>query len=811
VGRAAVGSASVSAPPSDYLDGPGGPPGDFPPGRSGGKGGSGRSVTAKAKRRRRRNIVIAATAAFIMIAGLGIVSGTYYFDKVALPDDVTLDQSTTIFYSDGVTPMGRIGENRTVLPLNKIPPDVQRAVVAAEDNTFYTNDGVDYRGVVRAAWNNVTGGERQGASTISQQYARHWADLEGVTYARKVREAVIAMKLNQEFSKDEIMAMYLNIVYFGRGAYGIEAASQAYFAKPAEKLNMAEGMVLAGLIKNPEGVKGKGSPFDPNVDKQQALDRFEYIKGQMLKLGFCSEADAPTKMKYPEKVITPAEARANTAQSQNLAKPEGLIIHHVLQEVAALTDPKTGALLYEDTDADGKKNFDRIRNGGLKIVTTIDKDIQPIAVREASRNKESRMDGQPNNLQAALVAVEPGTGAVRAYYGGDSGNGNDFAAYYRDPVLGTGEDSCCEGHPPGSTFKVYTLAAGLMAGYKIDSMWNGNSPADFPNSGRTAKNGNPVKNAGDGSPSKPKCESGSGEWCTLAEVTEMSLNVPFFALTEKVTAAKVIDTARAAGITTMWATVDNKAQKIDLVKNSGKDVSPKYFQTEVGFGQYPVTVLEHAGGIATFAARGLAAKTHFLKEVWEGGKKTYGEVINPKPIPGFTSQMADDLSFVLQRVPKHYNLKLAGGRQIAGKTGTWQFGNAGQSSGNAHAWMVGYTAYDPGKKSPGLAAAVWVGNKEKEQAMKDKKNQAIIGGSLPGPIWQDFLDAAMTASKQPKVNFRPAANTGRIDVGTGVSPQPSVPPGFDQNNPGNNNPGPGQSQGGIGGGGVVPTTPTRRR
>jgi membrane peptidoglycan carboxypeptidase len=810
VGRASVGTAPAMSPSEGFIDGPGGPPGDLPPGRGGRSGaGGGRSTTARAKKRRRRNIVIASIAAFIMIAGIGMVSGTYYFDKVALPDDIAMSQSTTIYYSDGTTPMGRIGENRTVVPIDKIPLDVRHAVVAAEDNTFYTNDGVDYKGVVRAAWNNVTGGDRQGASTISQQYARHWAELEGVTYARKLREAVIALKLNQQYDKDKILEMYLNIVYFGRGAYGIQAAAIAYFNKGVDQLNMAEGMVLAGLIKNPAGT-GKGSPFDPNIDKQQATDRFNYIKEQMLKLNFCSAADAPTKMAYPAKVITPAEARTNSINSQNLDKPEGLIIHHVLGEVAALTDPRTGALLYEDTDADGKTNFDKIRDGGLKIVTTIDKDVQQIAVREASRNKESNMNNQPDNLQAALVAVEPGSGAVKAYYGGDKGSGNDYAGYYNDPVLGDGKDSCCGGHPPGSTFKIYTLATGLMAGYRIDSMWSGNSPAEFPASGRTIKGGNPVKNAGDGSPSSPKCQSGTGTWCTLEEVTVMSLNVPFFALAEKVGPAKVIDTARAAGITDMWATIkgEKAPRKIDLVKNTGDKVFPTYFNTEVAFGQYPITVLEHAGGTATFAARGMAAKTHFLKEIWTGGKKTYGEIIKPTRIPGFTDQMADDMNTVLQGVPKHYNLKTHDGRQIAGKTGTWQYSQ--NASGNAHAWMVGYAAYDPAKKSPGLAAAVWVGNKGDEQPIVDKNKRAIIGGSLPGPIWRDFLDAALTQMKMPKINFPPPKNTGRLDVGTGVSPQPSAPPA-DPNNPGGGFPGQGQSQGPGGNGGGVVVTPTRRR
>ncbi|MER7003008.1 transglycosylase domain-containing protein [Dactylosporangium sp. NPDC000555] len=824
VGRAVVGSASVSGPPGgDILNGPGGPGGP-PPKRSGGRGASGGpsgpSSTAKAKRRRRRNILIVSIAAFIMVAGIGMVGGTYYWDQVALPEDITLNQSTTIYYSDGVTPMARIGENRTVLPLDKIPPHVRHAIVAAEDNSFYTNSGVDYKGVARAAWNNVTGGDRQGASTISQQYARRWADLEGVTYGRKVREAVIAMKLNKQYSKDEIMAMYLNVVYFGRNAYGIEAASQAYFAKPAEQLSMAEGMVLAGLIKNPEG-NGKGSPFDPNINKTTAQERFDYIKRQMLTLKFCSEADAPTKMKYPDKVITPAEARANAVKVTDIDKPEGLIVHHVLGEVAALKDPATGALIYEDTDAKGEKNFDKIRNGGLKIVTTIDKDLQPLAVRKASRNKDSRMANVRDTMQAALVAVEPGTGAVKAYYGGDSGSGGDYAGYYNDPVLGTGKDSCCGGHPPGSTFKVYTLATALMNGWRIDSRFDSTSPADFPASNRTAKNGNPVKNAGDGSPSSADCKT----WCTLEEVTVLSLNVPFFWLTEKVTAAKVIDTARAAGITDMWATTAaGKSEKIDLATQDGAAVSPKFFQTEVGFGQYPVTVLEQAGGIATFAARGVAAKTHFLKEVWSDGKKTYGEIINPKRIPNFTEQMADDLSTVLQGVPKHYGLKMRDGRQIAGKTGTWQYGTNNKGGGNAHAWMVGYTAYDPAKKSPGLAVAVWVGNKADEQPLKFKDGKDVIGGHLPGPIWQDFLDAAMAQLKAPKINFRPPANTGRNEVGSGISPQPTIPvvdpnnpggnpgQGGDQGNPGNpGNPGGGGGPGGNGGG-IVPTVdPTRRR
>ncbi|WP_327005209.1 penicillin-binding protein [Dactylosporangium sp. NBC_01737] len=766
-GRASVRGAVP--PPVRASARVGGPPVETPP-----ESGRDRPApTARAKRRRRRNIIIASLAAFIMLTGVGMVAGTYYFDQVGLPDDLTLEQSTSIYYADGPL-MARIGsKNRTLVTFEEIPKHVQQAVVAAEDNTFYTNDGVDYWGVARAAWNNVTGGDRQGASTISQQYARKWADLEGVTYARKVREAVIALKLNKSYSKDQIMTMYLNIIYFGRGAHGIQAASFAYFNKPVKDLSMAEGVVLAGIIKNPSGDNEKGSPSDPTVDPVKAEARFDYIRKQMVALKFVSEAEAKEKLTMPTTVITQAQNRANNLTANTaLDKPEGLAVHHVMQEVAALTDPKTGLPLYESVDPQGKKNFDKIRDGGLKIVSTLHSQIQQVAVQEASgSSKESNMFGQKPNLQAALVAVEPGTGAVKAYYGGDKGSGNDYAGYYVDPVLSDGEPNCCGGHPPGSTFKIYTLATALMAGYSINSYWNG-VPQDFP--GRTAAQKNQIKNATEGT--IPDCKSGSGTWCTLEEITVKSLNVPFYAITLELGADRVIDTARAAGVTSMWATVEGEKlpQRQDLVKLTGKDVAPRYFGNEVGFGQYPITVLDHAGGLATFAARGMAARTHFLKEVWEKEKQTYGEVLKPQRIPGFTDGMADDLNTVLQGVPAKYKLKAAHGYQLAGKTGTWQLGNT-TSQGNAHAWMGGYVPHDTAKKSPGLAAAVWVGNKGEEVAIKDKNDANIIGGSLPGPIWRDFMDGALTKVKMPKVSFLPSKGVGDKDVGSGVSPGPSTP------------------------------------
>ena len=168
-----------------------------------------------------------------MLAGVGVVGFTYYSTNVVLPDEITLPLATTLYASDNKTSSPRsASENRTFVTIDQIPEHVQNAVAAAEDRNFYQHSGVDYKGIARAAWNNVSGGDKQGASTITQQYARNAFDnLKDDTYGRKVKEAILASKLNDEYTKNEIMQHYLNMIYFGRGAYGIEAAAQTYFGK----------------------------------------------------------------------------------------------------------------------------------------------------------------------------------------------------------------------------------------------------------------------------------------------------------------------------------------------------------------------------------------------------------------------------------------------------------------------------------------------------------------------------------------------------------------------------------------------------
>jgi len=733
----------------------------------------------RARRHRRRKMMIAAFGVFIMLAGGGLLGGTYFFDNVELPADTPLPETTSIYYSDGTTLMAKIGEQvRTVLPDDQIPIAVRRAAIATEDKTFETNKGVDFRGIARAAWNNVSGGELQGASTITQQYARQVASLKGVTYGRKLREAVMARKLNSEYTKDQLIARYLNAVYFGRRAHGIEAAAYAYFGRPAKDLTVAEAMVLTGMIKEPGGaLGGKTSTYDPTVNPEAAQARFHnYIKPNMVELGYITAQEAAA-MEYPKTVqpFDPAKD-ASTREQFGLTEPTGLVVHQVMDEISKL---KT---------ADGQPMFTNIKTAGLKIVTTIDKDMQKAAVTAASAgSKASPMHGESDAMQAALVAVEPGTGRVRAYYGGDKGNGTDFAGVRADPVLTDGKLTSNGAHPPGSAMKIFTLLAGLREGYRIDSYWDGTDVKEFPDSNRLLKNSppNPIRNS-----SKSKCEGGK-QHCMLWEATEQSLNTPFFALAEKVSARKVIEMAASAGVRGMWATVPDPTSPTgvaavhkDLTTTPTEQLVPHFFQNEVGIGQYPITVLDQAVGVSVLATRGKATTGHFVQQIFKDGKLRHAERIVAKPIDGLTPEMVDNANWALQKVVKKNGIGLAGGRDAAGKTGTWEKDKSDAKS-NVHAWFAGVTAAGP--KSPGVSAAVWVGNKNSEVALKFKNGEAIVGGKMAGPIWQKFMDLAIPKGT-PMVNMpdKPK-DVGDKEEGNATRPappQPTVPP-VDPNNPGN--------------------------
>ncbi|WP_431974629.1 transglycosylase domain-containing protein [Micromonospora haikouensis] len=789
-GRASVARASVS-PASSIGTPPGG--GDRGPG---GRGPDGRTKSARARKRRRANILIASFAVFIMLAGIGVVGFTYYSTNVVLPEDTTPPQATTLYAMDNKTIIAKVGEqNRTLVTIDQIPQHVQDAVAAAEDRNFYRHSGVDYKGIARAAWNNVSGGDKQGASTITQQYARNAYDnLKDDTYARKVKEAILASKLNDKYGKPQIMQHYLNVIYFGRGAYGIEAAAQTYFGKPAKSLTVAEGAVLAALIKQPVASETHRG-YDPAVNPVDAKSRWDYVINGMVEEGWLNAPGRPERpTEYPKNIKSPKNGGAGIDFGVNT--PYGNVINYVKVEMR-----EKGLCVDKEADVTDKKPLcsQALMAGGYRIRTTIDTKIQKAAVEAAQRKtKGSELAGQPKNLMAAVVAIDPETGRVVAYYGGDNGTGTDFAGKNTDP-----NGTISGGHSPGSSFKIYTLAAALKAGKALESRWKGRG---FTPEGTKFK----VSNAGVDNPS-------CGNSCTLKVSTLKSLNVPFYHVTQEIGPDKVIDMAKQAGVTTMWRTDTDPAKAYDLTKTDPKDIAPSPFFHVVGYGQYPITVLDHANGVATFANQGVYNKAHFLYSVekqnettgkWE---KVSSEKLDPKR--RIEKDVVADVTSVLKEYPGQVNHRLADGREATAKTGTWELKS--DSSENGDAWMIGYT--------PQLATAVWVGNVQKRLPLKLKDGTRVSGANLPGAIWERFMNDALKG--EPKKSFPPAANIGDPEAGNGDPPPPPPTPDppacnpldifcqnpgntpTNPNNPNNpNNPG-GGLPGNPGGGPDTPTNP----
>jgi membrane peptidoglycan carboxypeptidase len=376
---------------------------------------------------------------------------------------------------------------------------------------------------------------------------------------------------------------------------------------------------------------------------------------------------------------------------------------------------------------------DYLLDGGFRIVTTLDKRLQDAAEAAADIRRNSAppiVRDQPTNWQAALVAIEPGTGRVLAYYGGNDGTGSDYAGWFYaadGTARGFGQ------HPPGSSFKIYTLAEALRQRISLSSRWDSPAVKEFPAAGRTVGSpSGPVRNASS-APCQPKC--------TLTQATVASLNTPFFALTERLGAANVIAMAERAGIASMWTdrTGAPTPQRVDLHGRTAADLVAKpatgkgkaLFTTEVGIGQYGVTVLDHANGMATFAAGGRRAQAHFVREVTRGGERVYAEPLTQQDI-GLSPPQIGELTATLRKVP---SANVGDGWQAAGKTGTWEAGRS--ITRNAHTWMVGYTRP--------LAVAVWLGTTDGRALRTRAGDYDVFGSTHASPIWRQFMVNALAA------------------------------------------------------------------
>jgi membrane peptidoglycan carboxypeptidase len=373
----------------------------------------------------RRGLYVAIPVLFLL--PIVTFAMAYFIVEIPKPGDIHTNQVSTILASDGtelakiVPPEG----NREDVNIDQVPMPVRQAVLAAEDRHFYTNAGFSPTGYARAVKNNIFGGDTQGGSTITQQYVKNALVGSQRSLIRKAKELVIATKMSGEWSKDAVLQSYLNIIYFGRGAYGISAASKAYFDKPVERLTPADGALLAALIRAP-------STLDPAVDLQGAKERWSWVLDGMVDIGALSPKDRAAQV-FPE-TVSPDEARAQ----DETTGPNGLIQRQVTKELLDLFN------IGEQT----------LNTQGLQVTTTIDTQAQKAAEKAVS----TYLEGQNPDMRTAAASINPHNGAVMAYYGGPDANGFDFAQ---------------AGLQTGSSFKVFALIAalqqGIGLGYQVDS------------------------------------------------------------------------------------------------------------------------------------------------------------------------------------------------------------------------------------------------------------------------------------------------------------------------------------------------------
>jgi membrane peptidoglycan carboxypeptidase len=382
-----------------------------------------------------RQLLVLGSIGFLML--VAAVSVAYARTSIPTPNEMASAQTTVVYYHDGKTEIGRFGsQNRINVNLDQVPDYVQKAVLAAEDRSFYQNRGISPTGIVRAFWNNIRTGSTQGGSTITQQYAKNAYLSQERTYKRKIKEFFIAVKLARRDDKGKILQDYLNTIYFGRGAYGIQTASQAYFGKDVSQLTIAQGAVLASVIRSPAG-------YDPVAHADRLQGRFNYVLDGMVSQHWLSSADR-AGLQVPKTVAK--------------SKPRGGTNYFLLDTVRK--ELKTKGF----TDAE-------IDLGGFKVITTFDRRSQRAAVRAVHQERPTI---NAKNVHIGMSAVEPGTGRVIAMYGGETAGNLNEATQARVQ--------------PGSSFKAFALSAALEDGIGLKSRFQGSSPFKVPGTNAEVNN-----------------------------------------------------------------------------------------------------------------------------------------------------------------------------------------------------------------------------------------------------------------------------------------------------------------------------------
>jgi penicillin-binding protein 1A len=589
----------------------------------------------------------------------------------ALRDIGAMARPTTLFDVHNHPAFTIFKEQRVEIPLARVSPHVIHALIAVEDQRFFDHGGVDVVRVAGAAWKNLLDGwGTQGGSTITQQLARQSLLTREKTITRKVKEIIVAARLESEFSKERILELYLNKVYFGDGLYGVEAASLGYFGKHSADLTVAEAALLAGLVKAP-------SAYAPTVSRERAVARRNAVLQAMREAGFIDGREYDTAVRT------------------------ALRLNDTLRGLDTSGQYFTEAVRRQLVQQFG---WERVYEGGLKVYTTIDLEMQKAAESEVqraigeiekrqARSRRAAAAASSNNpLQAALVAMDPHTGEVRAMVGGRNFDNSRFNRVTQAR------------RQPGSAFKPLLYAAALERGY---------TPASL------------ISN----------------------------LNVPVMTLQGAWVPEDGHSSATAMTIRSALRASSNRAA-VRMLQEVGIDSTVRYAQ-RLGVGSVPsvpslalgsgeVTLLSLTAAYSSFANQGMRPEPILIRRV----ESADGEVLfNASPHTEravseataflMTSMMAD----VVNAGTGWQARRVGFTRPAAGKTGT--------TNDFRDAWFVGYT--------PHLASGVWVGY---------DMPRTIIGngfaGDLAVPLWGRFMNAA--TREDPADWFRPPATVTSAQI-----------------------------------------------
>jgi penicillin-binding protein 1A len=560
--------------------------------------------------------ILAGTGALLAPYGSQILTATSSVDQ-----DIDLNRlddyavRSYIYAADGSLLSTLHGaENRQPVTLDKVPDTVKDSILAVEDADFYTHPGVNLKATMRALVENVSsGGINQGGSTITQQLVKNALLNDDQNLDRKSQEAVLAVRLEQKLTKDQILEKYLNTVYFGSGAYGVQAAAETYWGKNVGDLDWGEGAMLAALISNPSG-------YDPTLHRTEAIKQRQLALDRLVTTGHLSTADAERYGRTPV-----PQVRCSSGVSAQCAgtppPPQDYFTDFVRQQL--LTNPFYGI---GATPEDREEN---VYNGGLTVHTT----LNPAAQLEAFASRDAVMPKNIGNTTAAMVSVEPNSGAVRMMLGGP---GFDHYQY--------NIDTNPPGRQPGSSMKVFVL---------LTLMEEGNLPFDSTFGGGAFNN--PL-----GSPN-PYVVNGPGG--TLQYVTQVSSNGAFVRLGQIAYLPFVIDMARKLGVT--------------------ETLTPNL---SLPLGTDTITPLEMASAYSAIPNGGMYQPWYVIDSIQDrNGNTIYSH--KPSATRAFSAQTACNVTSILTNnvfQGTGTNAKLS--RQIAaGKTGTTEHG--------ADTWFIGFTPY----------------------------------------------------------------------------------------------------------------------